>query len=141
MLKISCRKFNRQELWIWRNSLEICVLLVLYDSSFQETACGLHGVAANFWITYVQMLHLYDEFSRSLRTGVDLYVYCLPKVAVLFLAFNQPNYARWIVRYHDKLLRLKYTHPLVEEEFRKGGFVVPRAKKPFSKTAVDLTLE
>ena len=47
-------------------SREMCELFVLYDRFFQETASGLHGVTAKFWITFVELLHLYREFSRSI---------------------------------------------------------------------------
>ena len=123
-------------------SRELNELLVLYERYYSETLSGTLGATAKFWINYVNMIHLYHEFSRSIRTGdFDLYVYCLPKISSLFFLFNQPNYARWTVRYHDNLLRLKETHPQVEEEFRAGGFAVKRTKKSFSKTAIDLTLE
>ena len=29
---------------------------------------------------------------------------------------NHPNYARWIVRYHDNLLKLQETHPEVYDD-------------------------
>ena len=123
-------------------SRELFEFLDLYQNYILNTVNGSHGATAKFWINYVQMLHLYHEFSSSIRTGdLDLYVNCLPRLSIFFFVFNQPNYARWIIRYHDNLLRLKDTHPQVEEEFREGGFSVKRTRKSFSKSAVDLTLE
>ena len=44
----------------------------------QETRNGNHGKAAQYSMGYIIMLHLYHEFSRSIRTGdLDLYIYCL----------------------------------------------------------------
>ena len=44
----------------------------------QETRNGNHGKTAQYLMGYIIMLHLYHEFSRSIRTGdLDLYIYCL----------------------------------------------------------------
>ena len=61
---------------------------------------------------YVQLIHVYHEYSRSLREG-DLhgYISCLPKFTNMFFALNHPNYARWTVKYHNSLLTLEETHP------------------------------
>ena len=121
---------------------ELQDIMVLYDRFVQDTFTGLHGATAQFWIAYIQMIHIYFEFGRSIRTSdFDLYVYCLPKISQLFFIFNQPNYAWWMVRYHDNLLHIKETHPQVEEDFRGGSFAVRRTEKAFSKMPVDLTLE
>ena len=62
-----------------------------------------------------------------------------------FFTFNQPNYARWLVQYHDNLLMLSETHKDVHDEFMKGCFGIKRIKKAFSKyfsrLPIDLTLE
>ena len=34
-----------------------------------ETLNGSHGKTAAFWMMYVDMLHLYRDFTRSIRTG------------------------------------------------------------------------
>ena len=48
---------------------------------------------------------------RGIRTGdFALYSFCLPKLAEYLFCFNHVNYARWIVRYHDNLLKLEETH-------------------------------
>ena len=88
------------------------------------------------------MLHLYHEFSKGIRTGdLDLYIHCLPKIANYLFAFNHHNYVRWLVLFHDNLLKLKITHPEVHKEFKNGCFSLKRTKKPFSRLPVDLTLE
>ena len=58
-----------------------------------------------------------------------------------FFALNQPNYARWLVKYHDNLLKAPETHPELYEEFKKGAFGVKRTSKSFSRIPIDLTLE
>ena len=88
------------------------------------------------------MLHLYHEFIRSIRLGdLELYMYSLPQITNYFFTFNHPNYARWLVRYHDNLLKLSETHKDVYDEFKKGCFGIKRTKKDFSRLPIDLTLE
>ena len=43
--------------------------------------------------------------------------------------------------YHDKLLKLKNSHPNIYEEFKNGCFSLKRTSKPFSRIPIDLTLE
>ena len=86
------------------------------------------------------MLHLYHEFIRSIPLrDLELYIYCLPRITNF--TFNHPNYARWLVRYHDNLLKLSETHKDVYDEFKKGCFGIKRTKKDFSRLPIDLTLE
>ena len=88
------------------------------------------------------MIKLYHEFIRSVRVGdFELYVYCLPKLANIFFAFNHINYARWLTRYHDNLLKLQETHPTVYAEFKDGLFSIKRTNKYFSGIPADHTLE
>ena len=88
------------------------------------------------------MLHLYHEFVRSIRLGdLDLYIYGLPRITNYFFTFNHPNYARWLVRYLDNLLKLSETHKDVYDEFKKGFFGIKRIKMDFSILSIDLTLE
>ena len=102
----------------------------------------MHGKAAHFWFEYIEMLHLYHEFIRSIRLGdLELYIYCLPRINYYFFTFNHPNYARLLVRYHDNLLKLSETHKDVYDEFKKGCFGIKRTKKDFSRLPIDLTLE
>ena len=95
-----------------------------------------------FWMQYVDMMHLYREFTRSVRVGdIDAYIGCLPKLSNYFFALNHPNYARWTVQYHNNLLMLQDTHPETYEEFQRGLFSIRRTKKPFFGSPIDLTLE
>ena len=71
----------------------------------QETRKGNHGKTAQYWMGYVDMLHLYHKFLRRIRTGdLDLHMHCLQQMTALFLTFNHQNYSRWLTLYHDKLL-------------------------------------
>ena len=71
----------------------------------------------------------------------DLFVDTLPRLNGLFFAFNQPNYARAMARYHDNHLTVGATHPGLIEELKTGGLTMRRTWKPFSATHVDLTVE
>ena len=60
-------------------------LIKKYEEFAQEARNGNHGKTAQYWMGYVDMLHLYHEFSRSIRTGdLDLYIYCLQRMTALF---------------------------------------------------------
>ena len=75
-----------------------------YASFVTEMESGVHGPTAQFWMEYIQMIRLYHELTRSLRTGdLELYIQCLPKITNYFFSLNHPNYARWLVRYEDNL--------------------------------------
>ena len=92
-----------------------------------ESSDGKRGKTADHWINYVNMIHLHHEFSRSIRTrDLDLFISGLPKITSYFFIFNQPNYARWTVKYHDNLLKLPETHPEVYLEFKNKLFEIKR---------------
>ena len=77
-----------------------------------------------FWMQYVEMMHLYREFTRSIRVGdIDAYIECLPKLSNYFFTLNHSNYSRWTVQYHNNLLLLEKTHPEVYAEFKKDLFL------------------
>ena len=123
-------------------SKELLNVLSHYDSFKKDTEDGKHGLTAQYWIGYIQMVHLYHEFSRSIREGdLELYIYCLPQISKYFFAFNHVNYSRWLVRFHDNVLRLKISHPDIQDEFKRGCFTLKRTRKPFSGTPIDLALE
>ena len=71
-------------------SQEIEELLAAYKSHTVETSDGKRGETANYWINYVNMIHLYHEFSRSIFTG-DLYLFIssLPKITISSHSINQ----------------------------------------------------
>lgn len=123
-------------------SKEMEDIFTKYTSYCDDTRKGEHGKTAKYWIEYISMIHLYHDFSRSIRVGdLELYIDTLPKIANFFFALNHPNYARWAVRYHENLFNPPETHPEVYEDFKKGWFGVKRTSKSFSRGPIDLTLE
>ena len=123
-------------------SKEVEEFLELYKKFTVDTSKGLHGKTAQYWMIYIEMVHMYHQLTRSVRTGnINLYTACLPKIANYFFALNQPNYERWTVKYHDNLLKLPETHPEVYKEFQNHLFGIKRTNKPFSRISIDLTLE
>ena len=84
---------------------------------------------------YIEMLHLYHEFSRNVRTGdLDLYILCLPKITDNFFAFIHHNYAKWLVLFNDNSLKIKITYSKTNKKLKNGCFSLKRTKKVF-KTA------
>ena len=63
------------------------------------------------------------------------------QVTNYFFTFNHSNYARWLVRYHDNLLKLGETYKDVYDGFKKGCFGIKRTQENFSRLPIDLTLE
>lgn len=117
-------------------------ILSTYLQYQEETLNGNHGRTAQFFMIYINLVNYYLTFTRSIRTGdFELYKYIIPKLRNLFFIFNQQNYSRWLLKYHDNLLKVEKTHAGLEIEFKKGNFGVKRTDKPFSRIPVDLTLE
>ena len=98
----------------------------------------MHGKTAQFWMKYVEMIHLYHDFSRSVSSGD---VSSIPKITNYFFALNQPNYARWLVKFQNNLLVAPDKPPEVYQEFKKGMFGIKRSSKSFSRSPIDLALE
>ena len=116
--------------------------LIGMTSSVRETENESYGKTGAFWMKYINLMHIYHNFTRSAGTGdSELYIACLPEITNLFFAFNHVNYARWPVKYYGTLMKPHHTHAEVYKEFRNGWFVVKRTTKPFSSTPIDLTLE
>ena len=87
--------------------IELLEIFKKYEKYQKKTENGIHGKTAQYWFGYVRMVQLYP-FIRSIRTGdLELYIFCLKRLSNYFFTFNHPNYARWLVRYHDNLLKLK----------------------------------
>ncbi len=113
-----------------------------YEQYRQDTLDGKHGRTAKFWIMYVHFMALYHQLNRAFRTGDhQLFIHVIPEILGLFFAFNHQNYARWLTRYLDNLLRMEDTHPGITEEFENGALSIRRTNKRFSRIPIDLTLE
>ena len=122
-----------------RESIE---LLEKYKSYAQDTSQSVHGQTPQYWQNYIDMNHTYHDFSRSIREGdFELYKHCLVKMTNMFFAMNQPNYARWTVKFHDNLLKLEESHPEIYFEFKEKLFGIQRSGNSFSRSPIDLTLE
>lgn len=124
-------------------SSELENLFEHYEAYYEETLTGKHGKTAQFYLIYIQLIKYYFIFSRSIREGdYYLYMYIIPKLTNIFFALNQPNYARWLVKYHENLMKISSTHPgLIPTVVQNGCFAIKRTSTAFSRSPVDLTLE
>lgn len=117
-------------------------LLSDYDTYCEDTQIGNHSATAKFWMTYINFVKLYQEFSRSIRTNdINLFIFCLLRIASLMFAMNHQNYCRWIIKYCANLVNIDTTHPGLKPILENGGFSIKRTTKNFSRTSIDLTLE
>ena len=73
-----------------------------------------------FWMKYINPMPIYNNFTRSVRN--------------LFFAFNHVNYARWLVKYYDAIIKLPYKHVEVYKDFKNIWFGVKRTTNSFSST-------
>lgn len=117
-------------------------IIIQYENYLKQTINGERGKTAQYYMIYVNLVNYYLLFNSSIRTAdFNLFKYVLPKISNLFFALNQPNYARWLVRYHNNLCQVDETHPGLRELFEKGSFGIKRTEKDFSRQPIDLTLE
>lgn len=108
----------------------------------QQTLNGDFGKTPQFYLIYINLIHHYLNLSRSIRIGdFELFKSVLPKITNLFFICNQQNYARWLVKYYDNLLKVAETHPDLYEGFKLGCFGIKRTTTPFSRQPIDLVLE
>ena len=123
-------------------SREMNEILDTYCTFTQDTEKRLYGKTAKFWIQYVYFIHLYHNFTRSVRTGdLDFFIFCLTEITNIFFAMNHLNYARWLVKYYDSLIKFPDTHPEVYSDFQNGWFGIKRTAKSFTSSPINLTLE
>lgn len=121
---------------------EISKLIDSYIKYREDCVNGDYGKTAQFYMMYILFINHYLTLSRSIRTGdFSLYKYVMPHITNLFFAFNQQNYARWLVRYHNNLVNADTVNPEIMEELKKGYFGIQRTEKSFSRQPIDLTLE
>lgn len=69
-----------------------------------------------------------------------MFTHVIPKMTNLFFIVNQPNYARYCVKYSDYLNNVGKTHPGLQDDFNKGCFGVKRTDKPFSRISMEQTI-
>lgn len=123
-------------------SASVLRLLEKYAHFCDNTRAGLFGPTAQYWLMYIDLIHIYLLLDRACRTNdVALFIYALGEMIPVFFACHRPNYARWITRYHLNLLNMELTHPGIRQVFDAGALSIRRTSKSFSRSAVDLTLE
>ena len=71
----------------------------------------------------------------------ETYISCLPTFTNIFFALNDPNCARWTVKYHNSLLTSEETHPEAFRKYQDSIVSINRTTKPFSGNSINLTLE
>lgn len=121
---------------------EMLDLVRKYEEHETMSLNGEHGKTAQFFMMYVQFVKYYMILNTSIRTAdFELLKFILPKIGNLFFTFNQPNYARYLVKYHDNLLNIDNTHPGLKSRLEKGSFGIRRTSKSYSRQPIDLTLE
>ena len=58
----------------------------------QESEEGELGKTAQFWKSYIKVIHPYLEFTPSIRMGdLEEFILYLPKLTNIFFALNHPN--------------------------------------------------
>lgn len=108
-------------------------------SYYNDTLDGKHGKTAQFYVLHIQLIKYYLLVDRSIREGdFYLYVYVIPKLTNLFFASNQPNYARWLTKYFDNLIKIGDSHPDLIPVIQAGCF---GTKRTLPRSPIDLTLE
>ena len=114
-------------------------MLEEYEEFCKQTRSGHHGATAEFWMAYVDLMRIYRLFDRACRTNdVALYIYALGRMCSIFFAANRPNYSRWMVVYHLRLLNMA---PSIRQLLGRGALSIRRTSKNFARSPVDLTLE
>ena len=123
-----------------RSSAKLTEHLELYEKFFSKAMEGGMGPTAQYWCCYIHLINrVHRDLMRAVRTNdIENYLKILPFVIDVFFALNRPNYARWGVLF---LEQLKTADPSIRSVLEKGAFSIRRTSQPFSRTAIDLTLE
>lgn len=124
------------------DNAELREIIVKYQCFKEKTLTGQHGKTAQYYIMYTNLIEHFLMLSRSIRTGdFSLFKYVLPKMNNLLFPLNHVNYARWLLRYHDNLMKVDDTHPGLSEDLAAGYFGIKRTNKSFSRQPIDLVTE
>ncbi|XP_077271891.1 uncharacterized protein LOC143902660 [Temnothorax americanus] len=124
------------------DNVELRQLIEQYLTFKEETLAGLHGKTPQYYTIYVNLIDHYLTFNRSIHTGdFELMKYVLPKINNIFFPFNHINYARWLIKYCDNLMKVAKTHPDLFEDFKAGYLGIKRTSKSFSRQGADLVVE
>lgn len=96
-----------------------------YETFCNDTRAGKHGVNAQFWRNYIDMIDIYMSFSRAVKTNdLDLFSYMLGEMTKISFAANHHNYARYMCFYYLGLLNMDSTHPGIRQQLEQGGLSV-----------------
>ena len=109
--------------------------MMSYESFCDDTRVGKHGVNAQFWQNYIDMVNI-------IRTNdVDLFIFMLGEMIGIFFAANRHNYARYMCLYYLRLLNMDTTHPSIKQQLEQGGLSVRLSSNSFARQPVDQALE
>ena len=116
--------------------------MTTYESLCEETRAGEHGVNAQFWGNYIDMIDIYMLFSRAVRTNdVNLFIVMLGKLIDIFFAASRQNYASYMCLYYHRLLNIDATHPGLRQQLENGALSVRLSSNSFARQPVDQALE
>ena len=121
---------------------EDCIKVIEnYNKFKEEVRNGKCGKTAQFWLHYMDQIHLVLTFQRATKeNNFELHLFCLKELCPLFFSYDHPNYARYTTMYLVSMLNLDKTHPGAEELI-KHGLSVKRSHVNSSRNAVDITIE
>ena len=121
---------------------EYKAFMMAYEIFCDDTRHGKHGVNAQFWRNYIDMVDIYMLFSRAVRTNdVDLFTFMLGEMTDIFFAACRPNYSRYMCLYYLRLLNMDATHPGIRQQLERGGLSVRLSSNSFARQPVDQALE
>lgn len=122
------------------NNSSFVNLMKRYESFFHDVIDGKYGSTAAYWAIYVYLINrVYRELKRAVRTNdVDGYIHTLSSIIEVCFALNCPNYSRWGSLFLHKLQQMD---PRAREILEAGAMSIRRTKKPYARSAVDMTLE
>ena len=88
----------------------------------------------HFWALVTELQVQLLIFLSSLRRGdFSLYIQAITRMAPVFFALDQQNYARWLSVHICDMQTLT----AVSEQFKQGHFVLQKTTKPFPTLALD----
>ena len=99
---------------------------------------SLSSSMAHHWSLVINLQIERLVFVRSIREGnFHLYVQSLKNLLKCFFVLDHTNYASWLTIHVFHLISLPTTHPDFYQQMLKGFFSFAKAKRPFSRMALD----
>lgn len=81
---------------------------------------------------YIHFIDYCLVADSSIRTSnIEVCTYVLPKIGNIVFAYNQPYYARYLVKYQDNLFKVDDTHPGLRLQFESGSLAVKERRTFF----------